>query len=134
MIDDKVSSPQSPPNPPLDNLIKDVFGDSSDDNKKKGSKKKQKRLTKLSSDEIEWSDNAESMNDSNKTLTKDVTNESSTVKTTSPLTNSLKLKSTKGKSQKKFVIVSKSSSTFSTTDNAPKQIPLEKEDLPLSEV
>jgi hypothetical protein len=82
MIDDKVSSPQSPPNPPLDNLIKDVFGDRSDDNKKKGSKKKQKRLTKLSSDEIEWSDNAESMIDSNKTLTKDMTNESSTVKTT----------------------------------------------------
>ena len=62
-----------------------------------------------------------------------------TVKSVSPKNNSLKTKSNKGKTQKKFVVVSKSSSTTSTNDITPKQIALEEEkdsmdDLLLSEV
>ena len=62
MIDAKVSSPVFPPNPPLDRLHKDVFGDSdADNNSKKTSKKKSKRGVKNTSKEIEWSDNVKKL-------------------------------------------------------------------------
>jgi hypothetical protein len=93
MIDNKVSSPASPPNPPLDRLLKDVFGDSdADDNSKKTSKEKSKRVVKNTSEEIEWSGNFEKLKEKPNTSTKEVLSVAPTVKSVSPNTDYLKIK------------------------------------------
>ena len=70
---------------------------------------------------------------------KDVSHTPSSKKITSPITESSKAKQTKGKTQGKFVVVSKSTNSAATTDTVPKQPSIEEEvdsldDLPHSEI